>query len=294
MASPARCKECGSVTLRLSWSQLRVHEECKQKGYLSRSRKRATLTDTRNFFPGNVTDRVVRDWLLRGDYTPGSLEFMVEEIMDREEKNILEGIPDPDPKKVVEPQLLKWRDREDKKRVYEECVLAARQIEPALQKYVVPFEVRPDFRFDAPLAIPHPQGGTETVLLIGYMDILVRDNNGRYWVFDVKHTKDNGYWRKTVAQLDFYSLAVFLLYGQPASGTALFQPLASPRIHPHKPTDQSRNELMQRFISMARDIWNKDHTPKTNRAGCNYCDYKHACSAFIPVKDLYGKKRVAF
>lgn len=293
MATSKKCKECGNLTLRLSWSQLRTHSECKQKGYLSRGRKRATLTDTRSFFPGNVTDRVVRDWLDGGDYTPGSLEGMVERVMDREEKNIREGVPDPDPKKFVEPQLLKWRDREDKTKVFEECKQAARQIEPALQKYVIPFEFQPDFRFDAPLAIPHPQGGKETVLLIGYMDILVRDNHGRWWVFDVKHTKDNGYWRKTVAQLDFYSLATFLLFGQPAAGTALFQPLASPRIHPHRPSEQSRNELMQRFIRMARDIWNEDHTPKKDNAGCNFCDYKHACVKFKPVTDERGKKRVA-
>lgn len=281
------------MTLRLSWSQLRNHEECKQKGYLSRQRKRATLSDARNYFPGNVTDRVVRDWLNGDDYTPGSLAPLVAEVMDREEKNILEGKPDPDPKKHVEPGILKWRDREDKMRVFRECTDAAEKIEPALQKYVVPYEFQPDFRFDAPLAIPHPQGGKETVLLIGYMDILVRDNNGRFWIFDVKHTKDNGYWRKTVGQLDFYSLAITLLYGAPAAGTALFQPLASPRIHPHKPTEQSRNELVQRFIGMARDIWNQDHTPKQDNAGCNFCDFKHACDKFKPVKDLYGKKRVA-
>lgn len=281
------------MTLRLSWSQLRVHEECKQKGYLSRNRKRAALTDQRNFFPGNVTDRVVRDWLNGGDYTPGSLVDMVEMVMDREEKNILDGKPDPDPKKFVEPGVLKWRDREDRVRVFEECRVAAEKIEPALQKYVVPFDFQPDFRFDAPLSIPHPRGGRETVTLIGYMDILVRDNNENWWVFDVKHTKDSSYWRKTVGQLTFYDLAVFLTFGKPTSGTALFQPLAKPMVHPHKVTDQARAEISQRFVNMARDIWNEDHTPKESNAGCTWCDVKHACAKFKPVKDDDGRKRVS-
>lgn len=281
------------MTLRLSWSQLRVHEECKQKGHLSRQRKRATLSDTRNYFPGNVTDRVVRDWLNNGDYTPGSLAPMVAEVMDREEKNIREGKPDPDPKKHVEPQLLKWRDREDKMAVFKECTEAAEKIEPALQKFVVPYNFQPDYRFDAPLEIPHPRGGRETVLLIGYMDILVQDNNGNWWVFDVKHTKDKTYWRKTIGQLTFYDLAIFLTQGKPTSGTALFQPLTQPRIHPHKVNDQDRVQMMQRFTAMARDIWNEDHAPKQSNAGCNYCDFKHACAKFKPVTDIRGRKRVS-
>lgn len=282
------------MTLRLSWSQLRVHEECKQKGYLSRSRKRAALSDQRNFFPGNVTDRVVRDWLNNGDYTPGSLAPMVEMVMEREERLIREGKPDPDPKKFVAPGTLKWRDNEDKSRIFAECTKAAELIEPALQKYVVPFNFQPDYRFDAPLEIPHPRGGRETVMLIGYMDILVQDNNENWWVFDVKHTKDNSYWRKTVGQLTFYDLAIYLTQGKPTTGTALFQPLAKPVIHPHKVTDQARAEISQRFISMARDIWNKDHEPKQSSAGCNFCDFKHACPKFKPVVDNNGRKRVAF
>jgi hypothetical protein len=293
MVSKATCKECGRVTLRLSWSQLRVHEECKQKGYLSRTRKRAALSDQRNFFPGNVTDRVVRDWLNGGDYTPGSLAPMVEMVMDREERNIREGKPDPDPKKHVEPGVLKWRDREDKSRIFKECTEAAEKIEPLLQKYVVPFDFQPDFRFDAPLSIPHPRGGRETVTLIGYMDILVRDNNENWWVFDVKHTRDSSYWRKTVGQLTFYDLAVFLMFGKPTAGTALFQPLATPITHPHRVTDQARAEISQRFVGLARDIWNEDHTPKADNAGCNFCDFKHACTKFKPVIDQNGRKRVA-
>lgn len=291
MVSRIVCRECGSVTLRLSWSQLRNHEECKQKGYLSRSRKRATLANTRNFFPGTVTDRVVRDWLLREDKEPGQMVGMVEEIMDREKRFIIEG----DPATGKEPEgTLIWRDSQDQKRVLEECKDAAEKIEPSLLKYVVPFEYQVDLRFKAPMDIPHPSGGTETVLLIGAMDILVRDRRGQYWVFDVKHTRDDYYYRKTIGQLTYYDLAVELMYGQPSAGTALFQPLCKKPEYPHKATPQARSELSQRLVLFARDIWNEDHTPKTDRSGCGFCDYKHACEAFKPVIDPKGNKRVSF
>lgn len=291
MVSKIVCKECGSVTLRLSWSQLRNHEECKQKGYLSRTRKRATLANTRNFFPGTVTDRVVRDWLLREDKEPGQMPLMVEEIMAREERFITEG--DPTSGHDPEGQLV-WRDSQDKKRVLEECKEAAKLIEPSLMKYVVPFEYEVDKRFKAPLDIPHPAGGTETVILIGAMDILVRDNRGRYWIFDVKHTRDDYYWRKTIGQLTYYDLAVELMYGEPAAGSALFQPLCKKPEHPHKATAQARSELQQRLVMFASDIWREDRAPKKNRAGCGFCDYKHACEAFQPVIDRSGNKRVSF
>ena len=52
-----------SKTLRLSWSQLRTHDECNQKSFLMRSGKRSKVTDLRNFFHGMVVDRAMRDWL---------------------------------------------------------------------------------------------------------------------------------------------------------------------------------------------------------------------------------------
>lgn len=280
------------MTLRLSWSQLRTHEECKQKGYLSRTRKRAALSDARGFFPGNVTDRVVRDWLNGKDYTPGTLETMVESVMDREETAIREGKPDPDPKKHVDPGVLKWRDREDKKRVFRECIEAAQKIEPLLLKHVVPYKFQPDFRFDAPLRIPHPDGGKQEVLLIGYMDILVQDNNENWWVFDVKHTRDDYYWRKTIGQLNFYDLAVFLTFGKPTTGTALLQPLCKKPTHPHRVSEQARTELRTRVVNFAHDVWKEDHTPREDRKECGFCDYKHACVAFKPVIDRFGNQRV--
>lgn len=266
-----------------------MHEECKQKGYLTRTKQRAVLGDQRIFFPGNVTDRVVRDWLKSDNPQPGEMPDMVSGIMERERQLILLGDPDKD----RPPGKMSWKDSQDRNRVEKECIEAVTKIEPDLLKYVLPFDYDADFSFTAPVTVPHPDGGMETVYLVGYMDIIVRDKRGQWWVFDVKHTKDSGYWRKTVAQLTFYDLAVLLMFGQPTKGTALFQPLATPTKHPHQVTEQARNELMQRFMNLAWDRFMDDRTPREDRKPCGFCDVKHACTVFQPVRDSKGKMRVS-
>lgn len=272
------------MTLRISWSGLRTHEECKQKGFLTRTGKKATLEDTRNFFPGNVTDRVVRDWL-NGDpeHNQGMMPEMVAAVIDREREKILS-----------DGGVMKWKDREDRSRVEKDCIEAVTKIEPALLKYVVPFEYQPDFKFQAPVTLPHPDGGMESVLLIGFMDIIVRDDKGRWWVWDVKHTRDDGYWRKTVGQLGFYDLAVELMFGQPTIRTGLLQPLCKKPVLPYAPSQDSRSQLMQRVVGMANDIWRDDKTPRVDNTLCTWCPVRHACSKFAPVVQEDGKRRISF
>lgn len=224
------------MVMRISWSGLRTHEECKQKGYLSRTGKGATLDNKRNFLPGTVTDRVVRSWLEDDPAAnQGVMPDMVADMLDAGWKKIL-TMPDGTPEKGI----VRWRDPGDQAKVKAECIEAVTKIEPLLMQYVVPFEYQPDFRFDAPLLLEHPDGGYEQVLLIGYMDILVRDNQGRWMVWDVKHTKDEGYWRKTVGQLGFYDFAIELLFGSPTLRTGLMQPLCKSVIKPYQPSQIGR------------------------------------------------------
>lgn len=283
MANKTTCKECGKVTLRISWSGLRVHEECKQKGYLKRTGKSAPLSDQRAFFAGNVTDRVVRAWLMgEPEKNIDAMPDMVSEIMETERQRILD-----------EGGVMRWKDLEDKARVREECIEAVTKIQPALLKYVVPFEYQPDFKFQAPVTVPHPDGGMESILLIGFMDIIVRDNKDRWWVWDVKHTRDDSYWRKTVGQLGFYDLSVELMFGQPTIRTGLLQPLCKKPVLPYQNSQNSRSQLMQRVVGMANDIWRDDRAPRTDTKFCNWCEVKHACSKFQPVSD--GKhRRISF
>ena len=46
------------------------------------------------------------------------------------------------------------------------------------------------------------------ILLVGEIDLLVFDREGRVIVWDLKATKNNEYYRKVLGQLAFYALAV--------------------------------------------------------------------------------------
>ena len=159
------CPKCGKMSdLRISWSKLRSHMECKQKGHLQRAGKGATLENQRVFFPGTVTDRVVRDWLAGDPYNnPGLMPHMVETVIEREQKLIEE-----------EGKRLIWKDAGDRDAILRECQKAVTIIEPSLNNKVLPYDYDVDFSFKAPVQAPHPAGHLETVILNGFMDIIVR------------------------------------------------------------------------------------------------------------------------
>lgn len=261
------------MTLRISWSQLRVHESCKQRGYLQRTGKKTIIENTRVFFPGTVTDRVVRDWLSGSpEDNLGAMPGMVEEILEREYQQIKD-----------DGQVMAWKNKSDRLQVLADCTEAVTKIEPDLVKFVLPFEYQVDMRFSTPLRIPHPRKGSEEILLIGAMDILVRDAVKRWMLWDVKHTRDGSYWRKTEGQLTFYDLAVELMFGSPTLRVGLLQPLCTQRVKPFEITEDKRSQMLQRIVGMAHDIWNDVRTPRTDTSECGWCPTKHACSRFEPV-----------
>lgn len=259
--------------LRISWSSLRAHIECKQKGMLQRGGYRAKMENQRVFFPGTVTDRVVRDWLLQEpEKNPGLMPEMVESIMKREADLIEEG-----------NGKLIWKDKGDMDAVLRECIEAVTKIEPSLNQMVLPYEYDVDFRFKAPLMAPHPLGGTQKILLNGAMDIIVRDSQKRVAVWDVKHTRNNDYWKKTRGQLSFYDLASMIMFGQHTFAVGLLQPLCDQRVKPFQLDAQDRSSLMQHVLGMANDVWKEDFEPTTDPNECYFCNVKHACSKFKPV-----------
>jgi CRISPR/Cas system-associated exonuclease Cas4 (RecB family) len=228
------------------------------------------------FFPGTVTDRVVRDWLANDpERHRGAMPAMVAEIMEREEEN----------------EHVQWRSLADRKEVLAECQEAVQKIEPSLRRLVVPYEYDVDFRFQSPLTVPHPDGGMETILLNGAMDIIVRDNKDRWFVFDVKHTRNDDYWRKTEGQLSFYDLATQLMFGKGTAAAALLQPLCRERVKAFTIDNQRRAVLLQRLTRMAYEVFLEDFAPRKDSAPCKFCDVRHACSKFQPIA---GSKRVPF
>lgn len=257
--------------------------ECHQKSFLQRTGKRPTLENLRNFFPGTVTDRVVRDWLSNNpEEHLGEMPGMVLETIIREQKLIEES-----------GKRVKWKDDSDRDQVIRECQEAVREIEPYLVKYVLPYDYDVDFKFSAPLKAQHPvTGEPEDIVLIGYMDIIVRRDDGSWYVFDVKHTKDEYYWKKTVGQLMFYDLAVDIMFESPTSGVGLMQPLCKEKLKPFTLTEEDRTYLLKQVLDMANDIWLNETTPSPSPA-CSICSVKHACSVFKPVPRKEGGKRVS-
>lgn len=283
MAGKRKCPECGMKTLWVSWSSLKTHETCRMRGQLQRAGKKGVLQNTRVFFPGTVVDRVVRDWLI-GDPEKnlGLMPSMVEAIMDREKIQIEDS-----------GGSMQWKNKDDHDEVLKDCVEAVTKIEHSLIQEVLPYDWQADARFKAPLLLPHPDGGTEQIILNGAMDILVRDDKGLFRVWDVKMTRNEDYWRQTAGQLTFYDTAITIMFGEASVKAGLLQPMCKEQVKPYPITDDLRAQMMSRMVRMADDIWRQDTPPRADSIECAYCNVKHACSKFTPVV-IEGKRRLAF
>ncbi len=209
---------------------------------------------------------------------------MVEAMIEKEEQKILS-----------KGQKLTWKDPEDKKRLTEECKRAVTEIEPLLFKYVVPYEYQEDVSFEAHIKATHPVTGQEMdIVLNGFMDIMVYDpEKKRYFVYDVKHTKDDYYWKKTRGQLSFYDLAVDIMQGQPTAFVGLLQPLCKEKIKGFILEEDDRTILLKHVLDMANDIWTENVEPTAPVSACFGCNVKHACKRFKPTNvNADGSRRM--
>lgn len=272
-------------TLFISWSSLKVHEECKMHGRLQRTGHRAPLRDQRLFFAGNVVDRTVRDWLAGApEANPGGMIEMVEEITTRE-------------KAIIEEQggVMRWKSATDRDETMADCREAVRRLEPVLMQKVVPFDYDVDYGFKVPIKLPHPRGGSEIVVLNGKMDIIVRESIDGidYWdIWDVKMTRDNSYWRKTAGQITFYDVARGLHLPGVARNSGLLQPMCDEQVKPYPVTEALRSQMKSRIAGMALDVFNENYELAESRSPCYNCDTKHACSRFKPVVSN-GQRRIS-
>jgi hypothetical protein len=209
----------------------------------------------------------MRRWLEQDEPQPGQMAGWVDEILDAEERKALE---DGD-------GAVRWRtatDRDEVREFVRECVT---RLEPLLYQVAVPsFDWQPAVRFSTPVRIPGLRGEPVTVLLVGEMDLLCRyrprgiptggtfkGDENRFFVWDLKATKDGQYWRKTVAQLVFYDLAVMSMLRHKTELVGLLQPMVEgqPVVH-FAVTDDQRREMMARIIRCAHDIWRGDESPQ--------------------------------
>lgn len=287
--------------LRLSWSRLRLHTECPAKGALIAAGKKSPVSDYRNFFPGTVTDRCMRQWLQSSDSPErGWMRAQVDRVMDEEERNARES----------GDGIVKWKHASDRQEVREMCLQAVHQLEEDLwtelhlwKPPAFDWDAAP--RFEVPITIPHPKGHREKIFLVGEIDLLIRrpfNEKSSYdlyqfpgerpetvvEVWDLKTTRDNQYWRKTLGQLIFYEIAVWGMTRQWPVCSGLFQPLCDETTPMWQFTMDHRTQMLQRIVSVAGDIWAGRLDPKPEKSRCGMCEVRHAC----PLKGS-GRGRVS-
>jgi hypothetical protein len=251
---------------KVSWSSLQRHELCRQKNFLILEGHRAPGQDVRNFLAGNIVDRIQRDWL--DNPITGAMPKMVDDYMER---CIAES---------EERGTIKWRSKNDKGDIKKFCVQVTKDLEPILQSRVLPYDYEPAKRFYTPVKIRKPNGEVTEIILRGEFDLLVRDHSGRFIVWDLKTTKDNDYWKKTLGQLVFYDLVIYNMFGEPPIKTGLIQPACDEQVKEFYFDNSHRAEMWGRINSMMQAEWVGDHSPKKDNTGCSWCEVNHACEKF--------------
>lgn len=251
---------------KVSWSSLQRFEQCKAKDYLVRQKLANPHKDVRNFLAGNVVDSIQKSWLENPSL---DMLSMVDQHMDLAiEASEKSG-------------SIKWRNKNDKAGIKSFCKDVVVQLQPILEARVLPYNYEPAVRFYSPIRIRRPSGEAEEIILRGEFDLLVQDpEDGKYIVWDLKTTKDNDYWKKTLGQLVFYDLVIISMFGQPPKKTGLIQPACDEQIKEFFFTKEDRADMWARITAMMESEWAGDHRPKSDSIGCSWCEVSHACPKF--------------
>jgi hypothetical protein len=278
--------------LRLSWSRLRSHEECRAQGALQALGHRSPVADIRGYFHGTVVDRAMGKWLSMDSPPAGWMAEHVAEILEAEEITARE----------TDDGIVKWKSVTDKAEVKEYCRELCTRLEVILTKLCLPHEWEPHVRFSVPLEVPYLDGELRQIMLVGEMDLLVRQARPagadpaaprEVGIFDLKATKDNSYWRKVEGQMAVYDVAWWGMTGQFPVISALIQPMCDTQVLPFRFTEQTRRELFTRICRVSMDIFRNDLSPKAGSSGCEYCPVRHACPKFA-VPGGHGRVRAFF
>lgn len=241
------------------------------KAHLLRTGKRAKAQNIRQFFHGTVTDRAMRQWLSLDDPQSGQMAEWIEQIIEREEQEA----------KDSGDGVVRWRSVSDRTEMTQFCVELVNRLEPLLAEHVLPYEYEPAKKFRVPFQVD-VRGQVQDVQLVGEMDILGRSPQG-WFVWDLKATRDDSYWRKTIGQLIFYDLAVWAAFGDPTYRSGLIQPMCSLPLVDITVTDQQRAELVQRIAAFVDAFQYQTQAPRADSKYCSWCAVSHACPKFRPV-----------
>lgn len=263
--------------LRISWSAIRSHEECHQRSYLMREGKRAKVSNIRNFFHGMVVDQIMREWLDNPLIRHGDISGLVTATMDE-----MEGV------EREKGAMVRWRDAADRKTVRDFCTELVNRLEPILEQHVLPYQYEHGKWFKVPMSLLDADGQQRDIVLTGEMDLLVYNDGPIVW--DLKGTADDQYWRKVIAQLVFYDLAVWVAGKTKTRFVGLIQPMCNERLLTFEVTDEDRRNLMIRIQRYAHDVWAGERRCTQDTSKCHWCDVKHACSRFQqPSTAVFGE-----
>lgn len=263
--------------LEVSWSKLKTFEHCKQKAWLQGNGFRSPSTNTRVFFKGTVTDRILRDWIQDPGRQLGQMPEMVDEyvaLCEQEQKDNGSGV-------------VRWKHAMDKQESSDWCREALENLEPIIVEHVLPYypNVLADKHLNAIVSIPGLAGESRDIKLRGILDILI-DAPDFIGVYDLKATENESYWKQTIMQLVFYHLILKHGYDKVPDTTALIQPMCREKIKYISINEQHELNLMQKVISYAHSVWKEDFAPKESDAGClSWCEVSHACVKFKKNED---------
>lgn len=271
----------------ISWSGLKRWENCPQHQLRVITKEADRSGKGRIFLPGTVCDLVQRRWLDSEDPQPGEMVEMVDKIFSE----------------VVEEResVIRWRGNpiSDQADVKAYCRETVTNLEPWLIQNVLPYDYQAEVKFRAFMQVPYIcDDRFGVVKMIGGIDIVVRDDQGKFRLYDLKTTKDAGYIRSTLAQLIFYDLAWGLVQEDfyHAVEWGFVTPTLPERMIPIVVDREDRRAMLSRIIKYAQGVWHDAWDPKPDDAGCGYCEAKGACEKFktVAIVDENGKQRVSF
>lgn len=235
-------------------------------------RHKSPVQDIRSFFlfHGNVVDLAMRRWLAQDNPEPGWMLAQVDALFEESEVIARES----------GDGIVRWKSLDDRAETREFCRELVKRLEPILLRYAIPFTWQPAMRFSVPFHIEAESGRLQEIILIGEMDLLVRDCENRIAVWDLKATRDNNYYKKVLGQLTFYAIVCKLLYGEFPAMTGLIQPMCDQQVLPVTIDNDALAQMASRMTKAVRDIWAGRVAPKADNTGCAYCPVRHACPKF--------------
>ena len=271
----------------ISWSSLRRWENCPHHQLRVIEHKTQRQEKGRIFLPGTLCDLTQRRWLDSPNPQPGEMTGMIDKIFDE----------------IVErgESKIHWKGNptDDQQAVKAHCKKMVLRQEAWLLEHVIPYHYQAEVKFKAHMQVPYICDDRQApVTLIGGIDLVVQPPGGKFRLYDLKITSDDGYIKSTLGQLTFYDLAWGIIQGDfyHADEWGFLTPGLSNITVPVTVSREDRQVMLSRIIKYAQGVWSDSWAPKASDTGCTWCEARSVCDKFkvIAVVDENGKQRVSF